>query len=58
MRIDTTRATDDETREKIIGHIDGRLFTIVFTMRDTVVRIISARRSNASERKRYGDREI
>jgi uncharacterized DUF497 family protein len=34
--------------------IEGRLYCVVYTMRDSVCRIISARRANAKETKAYG----
>lgn len=51
---DSTRHGDGERRALVIGQIsDGRLFTVVFTMRDDVTRIISARRSRDAERRAY-----
>jgi uncharacterized protein len=49
-----------EERFVAYGYIDNRLFTVVFTedLISQVVRIISARKANARERKRYGYREI
>lgn len=41
-------------RREAIGTIDGRLFTVVFIMREDVCRIISARRANAKEEAIYG----
>jgi uncharacterized DUF497 family protein len=35
--------------------IDDRLFTVVYTFRGGVVRIISARRCNDQEARRYGE---
>ena len=42
-------AEDRETRRKVIGLIEGRLFTVVYTVRTGSIRIISARRSNMME---------
>lgn len=53
---DTTRGIDGEERGKATGLIDGKLYTAVYTMRGTVCRIISARRSNRSEERSYGHR--
>jgi uncharacterized DUF497 family protein len=53
---DTTRGIDGEERGKATGMIDGKLYTAVYTMRGTVCRIISARRSNRSEERSYGYR--
>ena len=49
-----------EERFNVYGYIDDRLYAVVVA-RDlelTTLRIISARRANARERKRYGYREI
>ncbi len=46
---DTSRATDAETRRKVVGTVEGELYTVVYTVRQNVVRIISARRANVSE---------
>jgi uncharacterized DUF497 family protein len=53
IEIRTVRAEDGEDRMKVVCRIQGRLFTIVFVMRGTICRIISARRSNPSEEKAY-----
>lgn len=51
---DSSRPADSEPRTIVIGQIrDGRLFTVVFTMRNGVSRIISARRSRHAERREY-----
>jgi uncharacterized protein len=42
-----------ETRQVAIGWLDGELFTVVFTMRGDVFRIISLRRANRFERNQY-----
>lgn len=52
--VDASRVVEGEVREKAIGSIQGRLFNVVFTMWGTLCRVISARRSNAKEGKRYG----
>lgn len=44
-----------EVRYRLYGRIGGRLFVIVYTMRGRTVRIISARKANARERRLYGD---
>jgi uncharacterized DUF497 family protein len=51
--IDTSREEDREPRQKAVGFIEGKLFTVVFTMRGAVHRLISARRSNAKEERAY-----
>lgn len=51
----STREGDGESRALVIGQIsDGRLFTVVLTMRNDVTRIISTRRSRHAERRTYG----
>lgn len=45
-----------EERFCLYGKIEGRLFVIVYTARGKTNRIISARKANKREQKRYGDR--
>ncbi len=52
--IDVSRMEDRETRRKAIGLIEGRLLTVVYTVRAGSIRIISARRSNPLESRLYG----
>ncbi len=58
LHLDATRQGDGENREKLVGMIEGRLFTIVFTLRDEAVQMISARRANKREEKSYGERPL
>jgi uncharacterized DUF497 family protein len=51
---DASKPGDGEVRRKVVGMIEGRLFTVVYTVRDDVTRIISARRCNAKEGRLYG----
>ena len=51
---DASTAGDGEARRKAVGEIEGRVFTVVYTERDGVTRIISARRCNTKEGKLYG----
>jgi uncharacterized protein len=44
-----------EPRWQTIGEIEGRVFLLVFTLRDAVTRIISARRAHDNEAKEYQD---
>lgn len=47
---------EGEVRETIIGMtIDWRLLYVVYVMRDSTVRLISARKVTNAERKRYED---
>jgi uncharacterized DUF497 family protein len=39
-----------QTRYRLYGRIDGRLFVVAYAMRGRAVRIISARKANARER--------
>lgn len=52
---DPKHSTDIELREWIIGKADLGILVIIFTIRQPgrVYRIISARRANRKERKRY-----
>ena len=50
--IDVVR--NDELRTLATGLIDGQLWTVVYTLRGEIVRIISARRAWDKEIRRYG----
>ena len=54
LEFDASRAGDGEVRRKAVGLIEGRLYVVVYTDRADVCRIISARRTNETERKAYG----
>ena len=45
-----------EARYELIGRIEGRLFVLIYTPRHDGIRIISARKANAREVKRYENR--
>lgn len=47
------RKIDGEDRWKAVGIVDGKLYTVVYVWREEVVRLISVRRSNASEQRDY-----
>lgn len=51
---DASKPEDGEVRRKVVGMIEGRLFTVVYAPRGDVTRIISARRCNTAEARRYG----
>lgn len=65
-----TRAFDDDNRLTVIDNrrdygevryitlarIEQRVYVLVYTMRDTVIRLISARKANSKEVKRYENR--
>ncbi|WP_216089007.1 BrnT family toxin [Aequoribacter fuscus] len=46
-----------EERYEVIGCIEGRLFVVVFTPRGQSIRLISARKANQKEVKRYEERK-
>ena len=51
---DVSRTADGETRRKVVGAIEERLFSVVYVRRVGRIRLISARRCNAKEAQRYG----
>jgi uncharacterized DUF497 family protein len=50
-----SRPEEGETRRKVVGRLEIGLVSIVYTPRGEAIRIISARRANASEERRHGD---
>jgi len=50
------RYSYEEDRYQLIGRIGKRLFVLVYTPRDDAIRIISARKANAREVRRYENR--
>jgi uncharacterized DUF497 family protein len=48
-----TRYSYGEDRYRLMGKIDGRLFVVVYTPRQGAIRIISARKANLREHRRY-----
>jgi len=42
-----------EERRIVIGEIEGRVFVVVYTLRGEVIRLISARKSNEREQRKY-----
>lgn len=51
--VPSIRDIDGEERFKMIGLVDGKLFTGVFVWRDDAPRFISVRRSNDREESAY-----
>lgn len=49
----TIREEDGELRYKVIGQVDGKLYTGIFTWRGNLPRFISVRRSNKGEERSY-----
>jgi len=43
----------DEERLLAIGEVNGRAVTVIYTLRDDRIRIISARRARCDERRQY-----
>ena len=42
-----------EDRYRLLGAIESRVFVVIYTMRGTTIRIISARRANRKEVREY-----
>lgn len=59
ITVTDTRFDYGEDRFTAYGYIDDRLFAVVFVLDDQtgVMRLISARKTNARERKLYGYRQ-
>lgn len=51
--IPSIRQQDGEERFKVVGSVENKLFTAVFTWRDGQPRFISVRRSNNGEERAY-----
>lgn len=51
-----TRFVYGEPRFRLIGIIESRLFVVVYTPRQNVIRIISARKANSREVRQYETR--
>ncbi|MEM9272263.1 MAG: BrnT family toxin [Cyanobacteria bacterium P01_F01_bin.143] len=45
-----------EVRYITLARIDQRVYVLVYTIRDSVIRLISARKANSKEVKRYDNR--
>ncbi len=55
VKVKSKNTTTLEERLIAIGKMFSNLFSVVYTMRDSVTRLISARRANKEERKAYFD---
>ncbi len=44
-----------EERYQLLGAIEERIFFVVYTIRGSVIRVISARKANSREAKEYED---
>lgn len=56
--INASRDEDREVRRKVIGVIGNRLYAVVYTIRGSAYRIISARVANPPEKRLYGHRSL
>ena len=54
QKLAASRPEDGETRAKLVGAIEGRIFAPVITRRGGFMRQISARRANTRETRAYG----
>jgi uncharacterized DUF497 family protein len=54
IRVEDTRRNYGERRFVAIGYLEGRLHVLCFTETDTGIRVISFRKANAREARRYG----
>ena len=52
-RIETEEETSHEERYRVIGAAHGRVLFVVYTWREDVIRIISARKATYHEREQY-----
>jgi uncharacterized DUF497 family protein len=50
-----TRRDYSEERRFTLGMVEGRLFAIAYTPRGKVVRVISARKANEREQRKYDE---
>ena len=53
IRLEDNRRDYGEIRYILLGEIDERLFQVAYTIRGSVIRLISARRGNKRERRIY-----
>ena len=53
--VSTARPEDGEDRRKVTGRMGAKLYTMVYAQRQGgLIWLISARRANSTEEKRYG----
>lgn len=57
-RLDTEDARRDYTEDRrlTLGKIEGRLFAVAYTPRGKTIRLISARKANERERRKYDEK--
>ena len=51
--IEDARHDYGEERRLVFGRIDGELFAVVYTLRGSMIRLISARKANDRERAKH-----
>lgn len=57
--IEEDRRTDyGEKRYTLIGHLSNRLVIVIFSQRDDSIRIISMRKANHREQKKYDQKRL
>lgn len=44
-----------EQRRIVLGKVEGRLYAVAYTMRDKIIRLISARKANQREQRKYDE---
>ena len=49
------RQADGEERFRLYGLIEGRRYVVIYTQRNSIIRIISARKANRRETKHYAN---
>lgn len=57
LRLDAEDRRRDygEQRRLTLGRVEGRLYVIAYTSRGRMIRLISARKANARERRQYDE---
>ena len=60
IAVDVLHSTEDEARRWLIGEADDGIVVVVFAVRESgnVHRVISARRANRVERRRYAEARL
>ena len=53
VMLDDSRKDSGERRCQAVGSVDGKMLVVIFTIREGSFRIISARRANSREMRKY-----
>ena len=53
IRLPSFRPINGEDRYKAVGIVEGKLYTVIYVLRNERMRFISVRRSNEKERRDY-----